>query len=148
MNPADPLAPCHTCGHEPHTKYPARSKVYSVDDLRAVMTAAGSHWWSLENFRFFRCLVNGAQPLFTMPDGKVAFISSEQFVGSDHHAEPRRYTVRLFDPAKWADVSDCISDLGGFQAFASLRHARKAIKAAGGVPFFYLNAPELLPVTR
>lgn len=142
----EPPNPCPTCGHKRRTEYPARTKVYSVADIRAVMTATGSHWWSRDSFRFFRCRVDESQTLSLMPDGRIAFISSEQFEGSDRRRDPRRYTVRLFDPATWADSS--LDDLGGFQAHATLRAARTAIKAAGGVPVYDSNAVTLTEVTR
>ena len=123
---------CPTCGHKPRTYYPARTELYSVDDIRAVMTGAGSHWWDCATFRSFRCRVDEGQTLHTMPDGRVAFISSEQFEGSDGRRDPRRYTVRLFDPAKWHDAN--LNNLGGFQAYATLRAARLAILKAGGMP--------------
>lgn len=138
--------PCPTCGHRRRTEYPARKQVLTVDDIRAVMTATGSHWWDRDSFRFFRCRVDEGQTLALMPDGRVAFISSEQFEGSDRRRDPRRYTVRLFDPAKWLDSS--LDDLGGFQAHATLGAARTAIKRAGGVPLYDSNAVTLAEVTR
>lgn len=144
--PTEPPNPCPTCGHRRRTEYPARSRVYTVADIRAVMTATGSHWWDPSSFRFFRCRVDEGQALSLMPDGRLAFISSEQFEGSNGRRDPRAYTVRLFDPATWADSS--LDDLGGFQAYPTLGRARTAIKAAGGVRVYESNAVELAEVTR
>jgi len=139
---------CPTCGHKPRTYYPARTELYSVDDIRAVMTGAGSHWWDRDTFRFFRCRVDESQTLNRLPDGRVAFISSEQFEGSDRRRDARRYTVRLFNPADWIGRGTCLEDLGGFQAHATLGAARTAIKKAGGVPIYEHNAVYLAEVTR
>lgn len=142
----EPPNPCPTCGHRRRTEYPARTKVYTVADIRAVMTATGSHWWDPSSFRFFRCRVDEGQTLHALPDGRVAFISSEQFEGSDRRRDPRRYTVRLFNPADW--ITSSLDDLGGFQAHATLGAARTAIKRAGGVPLHDSNAVTLAEVTR
>jgi len=111
------------------TIYPARCAVYSVDDIRAVMEAAGSHWWESGTMKFFKSRVPMGQTLYRLPDGLVAFVSSEKASFSD---PTRRWSVRTWNPEKWAGRG--CDALGDFCGHASRARAVRAIREAGGKP--------------
>ena len=66
-----------------------------IGDIRKANKAAGHHWFDPDSMRFFRSRIGSK--VYEGPGG-IYFVSSEQFVGSDWIAAPRRYTVRKFDP--------------------------------------------------
>lgn len=87
-------------------------------DLRRRNKAAGHHWFSPATLRFFRTHLEGS------PYGGDVFVTSEQFVGSDGTADPRRYTVRRM-------LEDgTVETVGDFQQHDTLDDARRAARLA------------------
>ena len=65
-----------------------------MSELRAANRAAGRHWFDRSAMRFFRSeLPRTALRANNSP--LAFFVSSEQFVGSNGIAAPRKYTVRV-----------------------------------------------------
>jgi hypothetical protein len=85
----------------------------SVDDIRKASLDSGHHWFSPSTMRFF-----GSRVYSDLVGGRF-FISSEM----DAQGTSRRYTIREALPCA------SIETVSGFQEFASLRDARKALKA-------------------
>ncbi len=136
--------PTTTDGRTGSTVYPARRVVYSVNDIKAVMEAAGSYWWTKDTMRFFASRVPMGQTLYRMPSGVLAFVSSEKASFSD---PTRRWTVRTWNPATWTDRGcDSPEALGGFCGHATRAWAVRAIREAGGKPLS--GGVELAEVTR
>ena len=75
---------CEACGREP-------VDVVSIDEIR---NHARGHFFDAGANRFFR----SRYPQTGYRKGsKAYFVTSEQFIGSDGHAAPRAYTVRVLD---------------------------------------------------
>lgn len=85
-------------------------------DVRLKNRQAGKFFFEPATLRFFRSRIG--LDLY----GDRYFVTSEQFVGSDHVAHARRYTVREVKP------SGDIDTVGEFQAYASGAAARRAIQ--------------------
>jgi hypothetical protein len=136
--------PTTTDGRTGSTVYPARRRVYSVNDIKAVMEAAGSHWWEPSTMRFFASRVPMGQPLYRLPGGLLAFVSSEKASFND---PTRRWSVRTWNPLAWVSrACDTPEALGGFVGHASRAWAVRAIREAGGVPL--TDGVTLAEVTR
>lgn len=93
----------------------------NMTEVRAANRRAGFHFFDEDTLRFFRSRVGDT--LYVGPAGDL-FITSEQFVGSDGVADPRRYTVRRANP------DGSIDTLGEFGEYASSAAARRGIMAA------------------
>lgn len=87
----------------------------TIAAVRRANKAAGYHFFDRSTMRGFRSIVGR-----TVYGGRY-FITSEQFVGSDHTAAPRKYTVREAKPG------GDINTVGQFQAYRSAVAARDAI---------------------
>lgn len=94
---------------------------YTMADIRSANKAAGHHWFDPSSMRFFNTIVS--RSVYQGPGG-VFFVSSEQFVGSQG-ADPRKYTVRTFDPA-----NGHVGTLGEFNVIRTIDEARSIAKAA------------------
>lgn len=84
------------------------------------------HWFDKSTMRFFRSKL----PTYayrSADGGAYFFVTSEQFVGSDRVAAPRKFSVRAmtYDGAAWQ-----IETWGKFQAYAESRHASKVARTA------------------
>lgn len=66
----------------------------TIEDIKQANHAKGGHYFDRETMRFFRSRV--LSELYKGPGG-IFFITSEQYQGLGH-TEPRRYTVRKFNP--------------------------------------------------
>ena len=79
----------------------------NMDDVRKANADAGHYFFEPGALQFLRSRIGN-----TLYGGRY-FITSEQFVGSDHVAAPRRYTVR--------EVTDegHIETVGEFQQFST-----------------------------
>lgn len=70
-------------------------RIYDIDDIKMLNKSAGLHFFDPETMRFFDSRTG--RTVYQGPGG-VYFITSERFHGSNGYSEPRRYTVREFDP--------------------------------------------------
>lgn len=70
-----------------------------IDEIKKRNSAAGYHFFKPATMRFFRSRIGHT---VYSGNGRILFLTSEQFVGSDGHKELRRYTVREFDASTWA----------------------------------------------
>jgi hypothetical protein len=91
----------------------------TVADLAAANTRAGMHWFSRENKKFARSRV---LPMLYKGQRLIWFVSSEKSGWED--SSPRRFSVRVFDPA---DAS--VNTVGEFGGFGSAEDARDHAKA-------------------
>lgn len=80
--------------------------------MRALSDKAGLHWFSKDAMSFFNSQLHGT-PHVT-DKGNVYFISSERY-----ETDPRKYTIRQFNPAKGS-----VDDVSGFQAYGTLESAK------------------------
>lgn len=94
----------------------------TITEVKARNREAGQHWFSPSTMRFFRSKV--ARWTKTAADGRVYFVSSEQFVGSSGIASPRQYTVRV------QQLDGSIDTIGEFQAYETLAEAKRAAAEA------------------
>ncbi len=84
------------------------------------------HFFDPAAMRFFASRV--AQNAYLTADENVAyFITSEQFTGSDGHAQMRRYTVRKINMH-----TGSIDTVGEFQQYASNTAATREAKRLAG----------------
>ena len=91
----------------------------TISDLAAANTAAGMRWFSRDNKKFSRSRV---LPTIYKGDSLIYFVSSEKSGWED--SSPRRFSVRVFDPA---DAS--VNTSGEFNAFTFAEDARDHAKA-------------------
>ena len=96
------------------------TKNYTISDIKEINAAHGLHFFERSTMRFFRSKTE--RGVYQGPGG-IYFITSEQFVGSDGHAEPRKYTVRCFSPE-----SGCCQTVGPFNEIRNIKDAREAAK--------------------
>jgi hypothetical protein len=91
----------------------------TIGDLAAANTAAGMFWFSRNNKKFAR-----SRTLPTLYKGEklIYFVSNEKSGWDD--SSPRRFTVRVFDPA---DAS--VNTAGEFNEFVCAEDARDHAKA-------------------
>lgn len=80
---------------------PTGTIFYSSADIERAADHAGSHFFDRDTKRFFRSRILADA---FHGNGGCYFVTSEQYVGSDGHKAPRKYTVRKFDPST-ADIS-------------------------------------------
>lgn len=97
-------------------------KHYSMEDIKAAVMAAGSHFFDRDTMRFFNSRILET----TYTDGKEwFFITSEKY---DYKLE-RLYTVRGWSPENPRDIRQ----VSGFQAFKTKAQAVGFIKRIPGV---------------
>ena len=92
----------------------------TITEVKARNREAGQYCFSPSTMRFFRSKV--ARWTTTAADGRVYFVSSEQFVGSSGVASPRRYTVRV------QKHDGSIDTVGEFQGYETLSDAKRAAR--------------------
>jgi len=103
-----------------------RATINSANDVRAVATGAGSHYFDADTMRFFSSrLLSGAVALdgYETKEGRrYLFVTSER---DTYAGEPRSYTVRMLTLGTVRDdrPSVEIDTVGGFQAFSTARRA-------------------------
>ena len=95
---------------------------YSIGDIKYWNRTRGFYFFERATMRFFRSRIASAP---YHGKGGVFFITSEQFVGSDGHSAPRKYTVRRFDPLT-GDCETAKYTADGSSAFNELRHLSDA----------------------
>lgn len=101
--------------------------INTITALKRAFRDAGNHFFEPDTMRFFRSKL--ARDLHPLPDGRVLFITSEQFIGSDFIAAPRRYTVRCATFVPVGDGWDVdVSEPFGFQHAATLQEARRMMR--------------------
>lgn len=94
----------------PTTSAYAPSRV-PMQTIRSRNAIRGHHFFEPGTMRFFRS--RAASYGYLAADGKVYFVTSEQFTGSDGRASPRRYSVCVQNP------DGDIDTVGEFQAYGS-----------------------------
>lgn len=102
-----------------------------ADNLRTLVTRAGSHFFDRDAMRAFRSRMDDYT--YAAPDGWY-FVTSEKHVAHTSYAsinEPRMYTVRFLDIH---DNDLRLSELEAFQYFPTLQRARTAAKRAAQKP--------------
>jgi len=102
--------PCEACGAE------------SIDivSMDAIRNHARGHFFDAGANRFFR----SRYPQTGYRKGsKAYFVTSEQFIGSDGHAAPRAYTVRVLDYGTGdVDTAGDFNKLTRSQAHTQVKH--------------------------
>jgi len=90
----------------------------TIHEIKQRNRERGHYFFEPASMRFFRSRVGS----WTLrgEDDRVYFVTSEQFVGSDRHPHARRYTVRAME------ADGVVNTVGEFQAFATLREAKRA----------------------
>ncbi len=96
------------------------TKTYTITEIKAINVAKGQHFFERSTMRFFNSKVE--RGVYQGPGG-IYFVTSEQFVGSDGHRAPRKYTVRVFDP----ETGGC-STVGRFNEIRWIEDAREMAK--------------------
>lgn len=89
----------------------------SIAEIKAANASIGAHFFEPATMRFFNSKIASR----TVYGGRY-FITSEQFVGSDHVAQPRMYTLR-------ACYNGAIDTIGDFQQYRTIEEAKAAAKA-------------------
>lgn len=97
------------------TEHPATGPFPTITAAKAANKAAGLHFFDKDSMRFFRSRIESK-----MIRGRY-FITSEQFVGSDGTADPRRFTVRMVED------DGSVESVGNFQGYATLAEAKAAV---------------------
>jgi CMP-N-acetylneuraminic acid synthetase len=101
--------------------------VLTIDDIKRRNRDAGYHYFAPDTMRFFRSRV---LPTVYQGPGGIYFVTSEQFVGSNNVASPRRYTVRRFD----TDTAN-IDTVGEFNKLSRVEAIKLAKRCASeGIP--------------
>ena len=85
---------------------------WSIAAIKYANHTAGMHFFERATMRFFDSRV--LRHVYQGPGG-IYFITSEQFHGSDGRSEPRKYTVREFNPI----TGDCFT-AGDYHHFGTL----------------------------
>lgn len=113
-----------------------QERLWTMTAIRQTNADAGLHFFEPETLRFFRSRIVSQSP-HQGPAG-IFFVTSERFVPSSGPAEPRRYTVREFNPA-----TGDITTYGKFQQFKSPATAAAAARraAAGRRATYHLTRP-------
>lgn len=114
----------------------ARSHITSKNDLRAVVDAAGSHFFSPDTMRFFdTMLLDFVVPLHSnlhlreyeaIAGHGFVFVTSERYRPPFGEPEPRLYTTRLLRLEPAGKVS--IVDIGEFQEHHTAQAAKNAAR--------------------
>lgn len=109
------------------------SREWTIDAIKRANADRGLHYFERGTMRFFRSRVG--QTVYQGPGG-IYFVTSEQFVPSSGRPEPRRYSVRKFNP-ETADISTAGGHTPGFQRYSTSKGAANAAKvfAAGKNPY-------------
>ena len=89
----------------------------TISEIRQANEDAGLHFFEPATMRFFNSKI-ASRAVF----GRHVFVTSEQFVGSDHVAQPRRYTLRSCYDGK-------VNTVGDFQQYRTIEEAKAAAKA-------------------
>lgn len=89
----------------------------TIQEIKAANKAAEQHFFDEDTMRFFRSRVESGVI------GGRYFITSEQFVGSDEIAQPRRYTIRV------ARENGHVDTVGEFQEYGTKGLAVRAAHA-------------------
>ena len=114
-----------------------RASINSANDVRAVVSGIGSHYFDTDTMRFFssRLLSNVvALDGYSTEEGRrYLFVTSEREAYSQ---EPRAYTVRMLTLGTVRDdrPSVEIDTVGGFQAFSSAAKARRFARSLLDLP--------------
>ena len=95
---------------------PKLGQAISIEQLKAVNTANGYHFFSAGSMRFFRSRVGSN--VYPAADGWV-FVTSEQFDDNS----PRLYTVRIMRE------DGSIDEIGEFQQYKTSDAANRAARA-------------------
>lgn len=93
------------------------TKLWTINEIKDHMRAAGSHWFDPDTMRFFKGRV--LDEVYQGPGG-IYFVSSER-----HNDDPRKYTVREFV----ADTSD-IKTAGEFNVMTKAKAIAQAKRLA------------------
>ena len=94
-----------------------------IDELKRLYAdKQHGYFFSPGAMRFFNSRV---LPTVVVRDSDYFFVTSEQFVDSNYHAEPRKYTIRRMNKEN-GDI-DTYPTHDNFQTYASARQAWAAI---------------------
>lgn len=112
----------------------ARSHITSSEDLRAVVSATGNHFFSPDTMRFFDSrLLDFIVPLHSNAKLRAyeavaghgfVFVTSERYRPPFDEPEPRLYTARLLTLEPAGKV--CVDTLGEFQEHRTAQAAKNA----------------------
>jgi hypothetical protein len=72
-----------------------REVIMTISEIKAANKKAGYYFFERASMRFFDSIVE--RYVYEGPGG-IYFLTSEQFHGSNGYSEPRKWTVRQFDP--------------------------------------------------
>lgn len=98
----------------------------TIDELKSLVTSAGSHFFDRGSMKFFNSRVNSE--VWAVSDGWI-FLTSEQFQPSQGPAEKRKYTIRkvvIQDGDLYITEPEGHTD--GFQKYFSTSEAKRAIR--------------------
>lgn len=107
-------------------KIPMSAGTIPMSEVRAgyaKLAGPDGHWFDADAARFFRSIL--PKLAFYGPGG-VYFVTSEQFVGSDGVAAPRRYTVRAWHGGR-------VDTVGEFNTLSRNRAVSLAEQLSGGL---------------
>lgn len=96
-----------------------------IDDIKSAAKVRGSHWFDKDTLRFFAGRV---LPTLYKGPGGIFFVSSEQYRGTNGYSQPRKYTVRRFDPVE-ADV-DTVGEFNVLSRSQAVRLARQSAETS------------------
>lgn len=114
-----------------------RATINSANDVRAVVSGTGSHYFDLDTMRFFssRFLSNvvALDGYETKEGRRYLFVTSDR---DTYSQEPRSYTVRMLTLGTVRDDRPAvdIDTVGGFQAFSSAAKAWRFARSLKGLP--------------
>lgn len=92
------------------------SEYATISDIKEANKAIGQYFFEPATMRFFSSKLASR----TVYGGRY-FLTSEQFVGSDGYAAPRKYTIRACYDGK-------IDTVGDFQQYQTIEEARAAVR--------------------
>jgi hypothetical protein len=109
---------CHTMTEWDESLHRNDAIPRTLDEVKEYARDHGSHFFDASTLRFFRSRI---APGVEVHAGRVYFITSEQFEDMHGHRDERRYTVR------YMTAGAHFFEVGSFQAYDSLRQARRAL---------------------
>jgi hypothetical protein len=99
-----------------HTDRTGYTDYETIAEIKEANKAIGHFFFEPASMRFFKSKI-ASRTVY----GGHFFITSEQFVGSDNIAQPRRYTIR-------ACYGGRVDTIGDFQQYRTIEEARAAVK--------------------
>jgi hypothetical protein len=101
-------------------------RYWSIEEIKTANAQKGFHYFEPGTMQFFRSRALSAT---FAGERDIYFVTSEQFVGSDGHKNPRRYTVRAFNP-ETADICT-VKPFNELTRYRALRIARDLAQTVG-----------------